>query len=168
MYLNFLANISAFIAVILYILTLLPAMVRVLFPDIKTNKIVLFSLKNRRNIGILAFFFALFHGVWIGIERNLDFGKLETYFKYFQGLSLITIFTLLAVTSNNWSVRHLKKNWRRLHYLTFVALFILPWHVIDKMYGNWSFLTPIVLFLSFIFIAFFIWRNIKEYRNGKK
>jgi len=168
MHLNFLANILAFLAVIAYIFTLLPSMVRALLPQFKSTKLVIFSLRHRRNIGILAFSLALFHGVWIGIERQLDFYKFETYIKYFQGLALLTIFTLLALTSNNWSVQHMKKNWRRLHYLTFLALFVLPWHIIDKKQGNWSFLTPISLFLAFLFIGFFIWRNIQDYRNKKK
>jgi sulfoxide reductase heme-binding subunit YedZ len=128
------ANITAFIALILYVLTLVPTGVRAIFKPLVKTKWYKFLLRNRREVGVAAWIFGMIHGTYILFERNLNLLDPEILKEYFQGLTLITIFTLLAVTSNDLSVKKLKKNWKRLHRLTYLVFIFLPWHIIDKMY----------------------------------
>lgn len=148
-------NFLAFIALVLFILTLTPSIIRVVYPGLSRLKVVRFLTKYRREVGILTWLFGLLHGTAIVIVRKLDFTHPKTYITYFQGLTLLTIFTLLAVTSNDLSVKKLKNNWKKLHRLSYLALFILPWHVYDKMYGHWTWVTPLGLGLLLITIYYF-------------
>lgn len=129
-------------ALVAYIATLLPTTCRVVFPSFKTNRIPRFLLKNRRTIGILAFFLALVHAYFVIRKRNFDFFSWDTYIASFEGTATFIIFTLLAITSNDWSVKRLKRNWKRLHNLTYLAMFLLMWHVANKMSGQWTVVTP--------------------------
>jgi sulfoxide reductase heme-binding subunit YedZ len=150
-----LANILGFLALLSYSATILPSITRIVFPATKQSRQIVWLLKYRRYIGVAAFSFGLNHGVLIIIQRRLDLMALETYIHYFQGCTILVIFTLLAITSNDQAVKLLKKNWKRLHQLTYIAIFLLPWHILDKMSGHWSKLTPLaVMVLSAVAILF--------------
>lgn len=134
-----------FLATGVYILTLLPTTLRIVFPSTAKTEMPRWLLKNRRMIGLLAFCLAVGHG-WIYIkQRNFDWLDPKTYWFYFQGTSTLTIFTLLAITSNDWSVKRLKKNWKKLQQLTYLAMFLLTWHIWAIMESHWSYLTPVGL-----------------------
>jgi methionine sulfoxide reductase heme-binding subunit len=162
-----LPNLFGFSALILYVLTLLPGIVRTLFVQYRTKKWNIYLLKHRRNIGVLAFVVALIHGILIGYTRNLNFLDPAVLVKYIQGIATFVIFTLLAITSNDYSVHHLKQNWRRLHSLTYLAIFILIWHILDKMYGHWSGFTYISLLLLIITVSLLTYRMFLHYKNQK-
>lgn len=138
-----LGNHLGFLALAAYIATLAPTIVRVVFPTYKTHSAVRWLLKQRRAIGILAFVLAVGHTYFVIRKRNFDFFDLNTYRASAEGLSTLIIFTLLTITSNDWSIKRLKKNWKRLHALTYAAMFLLTWHVINKMAGQWTIVTPI-------------------------
>ncbi|MDY6805985.1 MAG: ferric reductase-like transmembrane domain-containing protein, partial [Cyanobacteriota bacterium] len=154
-----------FASLILYILTLLPTIMRVVFPETKKSGIPKMLLKNRRTIGVVAFFLALGHGVLLVLKRNFDFGDFQTSVVYLQGILLMGIFTLLAVTSNDWSIKKLKKNWKKLHQLTYLAMFLLTWHVADKMLGHWTYLTPLGIIGSTAITVLFVVRKWMEYQK---
>ncbi len=138
-----LGNHLGFLALAAYIATLIPTIVRVIFPAFKSHKAVRWLLKQRRAIGILAFVLAVGHTYFVIRKRNFDFFDFNTYQASAEGLSTLIIFTLLTVTSNDWSIKRLKKNWKRLHRLTYAAMFLLTWHVINKMAGQWTMVTPV-------------------------
>jgi sulfoxide reductase heme-binding subunit YedZ len=75
---------------------------------------------------------------------------------------MLFIFTTLAITSNDWSVKKLKKNWKKLHQLTYLVIFLLPWHILDKMSANWSYITPLSVLLSFTTIWGVIAKKLKK------
>ncbi len=158
-----LANFLGFLALGSYILTLLPTILRIVFPQTKKTHIRRLLLKYRRQIGLIAFACALAHGWLLIAKRNIDFFDLDTYWVYIQGVATFIIFALLAVTSNNWSIRKLKCNWKKLHSLTYLAMFLLTWHVWDKMSAHWSFLTPIGLLELIIIISLFMRRKWLEH-----
>jgi methionine sulfoxide reductase heme-binding subunit len=162
-----LSNFFAFLSVLLYALTLLPGLINYINVEWRSSKFNHFLVKHRRNIGILAFIFGLLHGAVIAIVRQINFLDPLEYVKYLQGILLLSIFFVLAVTSNNFSVHHLKRNWKRLHQLTFVIMFLLVWHVVDKMYGHWTWFTPIVLAICFFLISIFTRRKLTEYLGGE-
>ncbi|KYC41693.1 iron reductase [Scytonema hofmannii PCC 7110] len=137
------ANILGFLALTCYILTLLPTMLRIVFPQTKETGIPQVLLKHRRSIGILAFVFTVLHSFPLIRQRNIDLLDLKTSWIYIQGIATFIIFALLTITSNDWSVKKLKKNWKKLHQLTYFAMFLITWHIWDKMSGHWTYLTPI-------------------------
>ncbi|QFS44059.1 ferric reductase-like transmembrane domain-containing protein [Nostoc sphaeroides] len=168
-----LGNILGFLALASYIVTLIPTIFRIVFPKTKETGIPQWLLKRRRTIGLIAFFLALGHGFLMVQKRNFDFLDTKTYWIYIQGVSTFIIFTLLSITSNNWSVRKLKKNWKQLHKLTYPAMVILIWHIWDKMSGHWTYLTPISLVATTIITVLFIIRlwiehQDKQEKNAKK
>ena len=163
-----LANSLGFLALGSYILTLMPTNLRIVFPQTKRTSIPKWLLKHRRLIGILSFLLALGHGYLLVLKRDFDFFDPSTYWIYIQGVSTFTVFTLLAITSNDWSVKRLKKNWKRLHSQTYLAMFLLTWHVWDKMSEHWSYLTPIGLVAMVAIIALFLVRRWLERQDKQQ
>lgn len=132
---------TGYFALIAYIATLLPSNFVVLFSIWKKTYGRRMLLKNRRILGIICFLFSASHGVLALGARNVDFLNLNTYIDYFTGLGSMLIFTILAVTSNNWSNRKLGKNWKKLHRLTYVALTLLILHLFLAKQGEWDWYT---------------------------
>lgn len=161
-----LSNLLGFASLILYCLTLLPTLIRVIFPRI--NSLVRISrwlLSQRRTVGIGAFLFALGHGILLVNKRYIDFTDIVTSWIYIQGIFTFLIFALLTVTSNNWSIKSLGKNWKRLHRLTYIAMFLLTWHILDKMMGHWTQVTPAAITIILTIDALFIIRKWIELRH---
>ena len=150
-------HILGLLALISYVMTLLPTLLRIVFPQTRKTGIPKFLLKQRRLTGIFAFIFATGHGYFLIRQRSIDFFDFKTSWIYIQGVVTFTIFTLLTLTSNDWSIKKLKKNWKKLHQLTYIAIFLLTWHVWDKMSGHWTFVTPIAMILmSGTTVLFFV------------
>ncbi len=163
-----LPNILGFLALACYILTLLPTILRIVFPQTKETGIPQWLLKRRRNVGVSGFFLALTHGFLLAQKRDIDFLDPKTFLIYSQGISTFTIFTILAITSNNWSVKKLKKNWKQLHKLTYLAIFLLTWHIWDKMSGHWTYLTPTAIMSITAIMALFLIRLWIEHQNQQQ
>ncbi|MEH2251144.1 ferric reductase-like transmembrane domain-containing protein [Nostoc sp.] len=163
-----LPNILGFFSLASYIVTLIPTILRIVFPQTKETGIPQWLLKHRRIIGIIAFFLALGHGFLMVQKRNFDFLDIKTFWIYIQGISTFIIFTLLSITSNNWSVKKLKKNWKQLHKLTYVAMVLLIWHIWDKMSGHWTYLTPISLVAPTLIAVLFIIRLWIEHQGKQQ
>lgn len=159
------ANILGFFALLSYIATLLPSLIKLVFPTTKKNKILSQLLKYRRHIGVAAFSLGLNHGVLLIIKLHLNLFEPHTYIKYFQGFSTLCIFTLLAFTSHDQAVKNLKTKWKKLHRLTYLAIFILPWHILDKMAGHWTYITPVAVLLTTAIAILFIVRQYKSNIN---
>ena len=80
----------------------------------------------RRALGLYAFLYAAIHFLlFAGVDYqfNLDFILADTGTKPFIWLGLITglILLILALTSFQWSMKRLGKNWKRLHKLVYLA-----------------------------------------------
>ena len=161
-----LSNQLGFVSLVFYCLTLLPTLLRIIFPQTKQTGIPKWLLLQRRLIGILAFLFAVGHGLLLIKKRHVDFTDITTSWIYIQGIGMMVIFTLLAVTSNDWSVKRLKKRWKQLHQLTYLAMFLLTWHILDKMMGHWTWITPPSLMLIVPSDVLFIWRKCIEFRRS--
>lgn len=157
-----LANILGFLSLLSYIATLLPSIGKVIFPSTRKNKVLIWLLKYRRHIGVIAFCLGLNHGVLLIIRRNIDLLNWQTYIEYFQGFATLLIFTFLAFTSHDQAVKNLKKNWKKIHQLTYLVIFILPWHILDKMSGHWTYITPIAVLFSTAIAVLFVVRRYKE------
>lgn len=132
-------------ALLCYTGTIIPSIFRTVLPATKKSKLLRWLFTNRRQIGVTAFSFGLNHGTLLILEKHISLLEPYTYIKYFSGISTLIVFTILAITSNNWSVKNLKLSWKKLHQLTYLVIFILPWHVLATMEGYWSRLTPLQL-----------------------
>lgn len=89
------ANLLGTLALTSYVITLAPTTIKIIFPIVKKSKIITFSLKYRRQIGVIAFILALIHGWLFFIKRRIDLLDFSTYWIYIQGISTLIIFTLL-------------------------------------------------------------------------
>lgn len=163
-----LANVLGCLALIAYVLTLMPGIFRVIAPSLTRQGGLKQFCKDpeiRRQLGILSFGLALGHAVPIMMNRRFAFLDAETYVFYFHGALSLGILAALAITSNRWSQRKLKKHWKKLHALTYFAMFFLTWHVISAMWGKWSSLTLVMIVLMLVTIGLFLTRRAIEYRR---
>jgi sulfoxide reductase heme-binding subunit YedZ len=166
-----LANFLGFLSLLAYVLTLVPSIVRVLSKSLRRTSWAKWLAKKRRLVGIIAWVFGVAHGVIITWQRNLNLLDPDVAKHFFQGIIMITIFTILAATSNDASVKKLKGNWKKLHRLSYLVLLFLPWHILDKMgldWERWTIWTPIGLGLLVVITYLFIWRWIEAWQAQKK
>ena len=97
--------------------------------------------QHRRTFGLLMFFYAICHfSIWFWLDHNLDVIDMLTdvYKRPFITVGFIAFLATipLAVTSNQWSIRRLKRQWGKLHKLVY-AIAILGilhffWHKAGK------------------------------------
>ena len=110
---------------------------RVLFPR---SRLVNALNRHRRIIGVTACIYGLLHfSSHILYEGDWD-SLLQSFTKPFiwLGFSGLTILVVLALTSNQWSLRKLGgKNWKRLHRLAYVAAALLIYHQAIAGKGHW-------------------------------
>src|SRR3989338_6912453 len=85
-----------------------------------TSLLITLLITNRRWIGIYTFVFALIH---VFLVANLFFkfniSKIVENPYRVLGLIAFVILVLMAMTSNDQSMKILKKNWKRLHFLIY-------------------------------------------------
>jgi sulfoxide reductase heme-binding subunit YedZ len=110
---------------------------RVLFPK---SGVVGALNRHRRMIGVSACVYGLVHlsthifyeGGWDGLVRSLS----KPFIWY--GLAGLSILVLLAITSNNLSIRVLGgRNWKWLHRLAYLAAGVLIFHQSIAGKGHW-------------------------------
>lgn len=79
--------------------------------------------ERRRWIGVASFAYAMLHTV-IYLQRKADWSAILAdglLFEMWTGWLALGIFLLLALSSNNFSVRLLKRTWKKLHRWVYVA-----------------------------------------------
>lgn len=152
-------NILGLFAFLAYIGTLLPGNLRAVFPAFKHTDFIKILAKNRRTVGILTFVLSVAHACAAIYQHNSDLSEVVFYLESISGLSTLLIFTLLTVTSNTWSMRKLKENWKRMHSLTYIAVFLIPWHIFVKMLDGWTIITVICLILSADIVRLWLFRK---------
>jgi sulfoxide reductase heme-binding subunit YedZ len=143
------------------VLSLTP--LRVLFPR---SRLINALNRHRRMIGVTACIYGLLHfSSHVLYEGNWD-SLLQSFTKPFIwfGFSGLTILVVLALTSNQWSIRKLGgKNWKRLHRLTYVAAALLIYHQAIAGKGHWY----IARWLFFALLALELTRLAKTYLHAK-
>jgi methionine sulfoxide reductase heme-binding subunit len=111
---------------------------RVLFPN---SRIVAALNRNRRAIGVTACIYGLLHfSFHVLYEGGLDglVRSLSKPFIWIGAAGLINL-VILAMTSNQWSIRRLGgKNWKLLHRLAYVAAGLLIYHQAIAGKGHWA------------------------------
>jgi sulfoxide reductase heme-binding subunit YedZ len=93
-------------------------------------------LHRRRYFGVAAFVYAALHTV-VYLDRKLGAGLVlqeAADFSMWTGWAALAIFVPLFLTSNDSSVRRLRRGWKRLH--------------------RWIYLAALLTFVHWIFVAF--------------
>lgn len=125
-----LANWFGSIALVFFCITLIPGIIKRLQLGGVFKKTQVYLMFGRHQLGLLTFVYALIHYVWHQIYPLYEFGVLPAFSVFrIMGILAFFSFTVMAITSNNYSVKLLKKNWVRLHKLAYFAAFALFLHV---------------------------------------
>jgi sulfoxide reductase heme-binding subunit YedZ len=98
----------------------------------KKTSLTVYLSSERRWIGIYTFVFAAIHvflvyNFFFGWDINRLLNHPNRLYLSMGTIALI-IFALMAATSNNYSVKKLGKNWKRLHLLIYPALILILIH----------------------------------------
>jgi methionine sulfoxide reductase heme-binding subunit len=126
------------VSLVLYLLTLIPGICRRF--RIKGQLVSLLTL-YRRQVGIAMYIFAILH-VLPSAQLSLKIPA----FRLFGVLAFLTLAPLF-ITSNNYAVRKLKQNWKKIHQLTYLALGLVFLHLAFNRWSIFSITTLVVVIL---------------------
>ncbi|MGE3758848.1 MAG: sulfite oxidase heme-binding subunit YedZ [Pseudobdellovibrionaceae bacterium] len=94
-----------------------------------------FLVRNRRFLGIVTFFYLIFHFVLYLIMESFGpqaFEQLVTKRYLVMGLAAWLILLVLTLTSNDFSMRRLGgKKWKNIHRLVYLATAFITIHVLS-------------------------------------
>jgi DMSO/TMAO reductase YedYZ heme-binding membrane subunit len=145
---------SGYVILVLFIVNLLVGIFKSLnWFDIKYYQ---FLARSRRYLGVICGFYVVLHFVtYLAKESFLPKGWEQIVTKNYliAGTLAALIIIVLTLTSNNVSVRLLKKKWKTLHNLVHVAFFIILAHVFQIEKANLFLLALLiwpVIFLQII------------------
>lgn len=115
------------LSLITYFLTLVPGMARRTRIGIRQ---VVPLMTNRRQLGVLMFWLALGHWLYLTLLPTLMFNlPILLDSARLAGMISLAILTPLWLTSNDFAQRKLGKKWRYLHNLTHLVVGLLFLHV---------------------------------------
>lgn len=153
-------HISGELSARLLILTLAITPLRLLFAKAQWPG---WLLRRRRYFGVAAFFYALLHTL-VYLDRKQDLSLILAEgrdFSMWTGWLALLIFAILAATSNDASVRWLKRQWKKLHRSVYVAAILLFAHWI---FAAFDFL-PGLMHLALV-LGLETYRVVKQKRTG--
>lgn len=93
----------------------------------------------RKPLGLYAFMYGLLHFAIFVVDNGYVSGSIDLYAVYaatfekrfaLVGFAALMILLPLALTSNRWAMRQLKKNWKRLHRLVYLAGILVIIHFV--------------------------------------
>ncbi len=101
----------------------------------------------KKLMGLYAFLFAFLHLGFFLADRGLTL--LFDEFNFILGLIAVAIMLPLAITSNKWSMRKLKKNWKFLHRTAYAAGTFAVLHLVFLERADWQ-IYAVLLIAGFI------------------
>jgi DMSO/TMAO reductase YedYZ heme-binding membrane subunit len=134
------------LTIIWYVLTLIPGIARRFGIQ---HRLVQLIMLFRRYLGILTYLTVFIHLTFIFLIPNL---KNLTYLFPIPLFELFGIFAVVGLsamflTSNDWSVGHLKKWWQRIHNVTYIVMWFILFHVFLQQ-SRWSLLIGLFVLLE--------------------
>lgn len=140
----------------LLLLTLAITPMRLFFPDAGWPQ---WLLRRRRYFGVAAFLYAAMHTA-VYLDRKIGSGLVlaeAAEFSIWTGWLALLIFLPLALTSNDASVQHLKRRWKKLHRGIYAAALLTFVHWI---FAAFSFVPGLVhLAILLVLEASRIWKR---------
>lgn len=121
-------------------------------------------IRMRRMIGVYCFAYALAHGlVYLAFDLVFDWSwaiqDIQEKPYILVGMATLLLLTPLAVTSTNWMMKRLGKNWKRLHQLIYViaVMAILHYWLQSKVgvYDPMPYTIIILLLLGYRLSSFY-------------
>jgi sulfoxide reductase heme-binding subunit YedZ len=149
------------ITLCLFIVTLIPGMLKRY--GIK-HKLISLVVIFRRYIGITTYLFALIHVSFLRLIPWLTGAPFRLPLSWFETFGLVAHIglLLLCLTSNDWSLSHLKIWWYRLHRIIYLIMWLILFHVGLQQIGLWTILMGSVVFLM---MGSFVWQAVLSRRN---
>ncbi|OGJ37683.1 MAG: hypothetical protein A2383_02175 [Candidatus Pacebacteria bacterium RIFOXYB1_FULL_39_46] len=150
---------SATISLIVFWIVLLPGMMKRFQIVGWLLPIRTLLLLYRRQLGVTMYLLALTHWGWSRLLPLIASSSNPWLFNPFEifGLIAFTLLTPLFFTSNDWSVRHLGKQWNTLHSLVYVVIWLLFFHIALQEVSWKALVTLIVASLEFFSL---IWAKV--------
>lgn len=109
---------------------------RLVFPK---NRFWLWMMRRRRYLGLAAFCYAFAHTILYIVDMASIANVLEEalLLGIWTGWLAMFIFIPLAITSNDWSVKRLGRNWKRLQQTVYIAAIatLLHWIFVHNNLG---------------------------------
>jgi len=99
----------------------------------------------RRHLGVVTFVYALSHMTFYLLKEGdipLAFQQIPAKLYLTLGMTSLFILFLLALTSNNWGVRLLRKKWKPLHRLAYLAIALATVHYFLIEKKDWRVTIP--------------------------
>jgi sulfoxide reductase heme-binding subunit YedZ len=148
----------------LLIVTMAITPLRLMFPAAKWPT---WLLHRRRYFGLAAFAYGMMHMViYIDRKDSLELILQEAErFSMWTGWVALAIFVALALTSNDTSVRRLKRTWKKLHRWVYLAAILVFVHWISIAF---SFIPGLIHLSVLVFLeSYRVWKRqkIMSYAN---
>ncbi|MBI4053095.1 MAG: ferric reductase-like transmembrane domain-containing protein [Candidatus Diapherotrites archaeon] len=90
----------------------------------------------RRAVGVSAFIFMAAHYLLVlMLYFNFDFALLSTMPQLTIAIPAFFIIFAMALTSTDWAMRVMGKNWKRLHRLVYIAFILILAHFVQVANG---------------------------------
>ncbi len=162
------ANAFGYLSFSFLSLALIVTPIRVIWPKFELNSTLLMA---RRALGVNAFMFALLHSsiqffVNFAGDSNLLFTYMSANIFLLFGSIALTILFLLFITSTDYAVRKLGKNWFLLHKLVYLAYPIIILHAykigLDFVDGKINLYSGSFLFIALVTVIMEIVRIYTE------
>lgn len=153
-------HLSGDFAVQLLIATLTLTPLRLLFPR---TKLVRWLVQRRRYIGVAAFGYGLLHTA-IYLQRKAELALILDEAKdvdMWTGWLALLVMLLLAITSNDLSVRKLRRRWQTLHRTVYVAAALIFAHWILTAFD------PFDAYLHATVLIIFLAIRLVKKKNGR-
>lgn len=94
------------------------------------------AIRLRKPAGLWAFGFTAVHLYYYLKEYQLTMFVWPIQLFILLGLLGFSVLLVMAVTSNQWAMRRLKKNWKRLHRLVYLAGIAIAFHAMLATYSS--------------------------------
>ncbi len=138
-----------------------------IFPSLRVLKKI---VGMRKELGVMMFWFFMGHALYlIQAKGLLSFDKFwkvmssPTHTLFWGILAGIIIF-ILGVTSNRFTMKYLKKNWKKLHKLVYLWLIFTALHI---YFIAWD-IVPLVMVILYFLSALLAYKRIHFFAPIKK
>lgn len=111
----------------------------------------------RRQLGILVFLLAFSHYILVRFLPTMTILPLSP-FELMGSLALVMLF-FMFLTSNNISMRHLGRWWKRLHRIIYVILWLLVLHTGLQRISIWTIMIGFFAILEVVSLIYDWWRK---------
>lgn len=158
-----LVHASGEMAARLLIVTMAATPLCLMFPGARLPR---WLLMNRRYLGVASFGYALLHAVTY-LERKADLATIiddALYVGMWTGWLAIALMALLAITSNDASVRVLRRTWKALHRWVYAAAVLTYLHWVLSAFAPAG--ASLHFGLLALFEAYRIWKT--NFASGRR